>query len=178
MGAELARQELAKSSHASVSKAATIPQRTLLITGDGSIQLTAAEIGTMHTYGAAVLVLIINNAGYTVERAIHGAKQAYNDIVPYDWSAALRFYGMPAEQADKSFTRCSTRDEVLALFEREDLKRPKTVTIVEVMMDPFDAPWKMLWQIGRRGEATLREMEEGGFVLREAVVDKEEKHML
>ena len=116
--------------------------------------------------------MLINNLGYTVARAIPGATQKYNDIVPYDWSAALNFYGMDPETAKKSFIRCSTREEVQAMLKNKDLHQPKNVMIVEVMMDPFDAPWKMLWQIGRRSDDTLKEMEAGGFTLRHAVVEK------
>ncbi|GAM84795.1 hypothetical protein ANO11243_027960 [Dothideomycetidae sp. 11243] len=172
MGAELARQELTKSKHPSAKKAQTVPKRTLLITGDGSIQLTVAEIGTMYHYGACPILVVINNNGYTVERCIHGAKQKYNDIVPYDWSRALEFFGMPAETAKNSFVRCSTREEVEAMLKMEQFRNPKNVMIVEVMMDPFDAPWKMLNQIGQRGEATLQEMRDGGFTLRHAVLEK------
>lgn len=31
------------------------------------------------------LILLLNNEGYTVERAIHGPEQRYNDIALWDW---------------------------------------------------------------------------------------------
>ncbi|PSK60206.1 hypothetical protein B9Z65_1104 [Elsinoe australis] len=172
LGADLARQELARStSHPSAKSAQTVPQRTVLLTGDGSIQLTIQELGTMIAYKAAPVIVIINNNGYTVERAIHGAKQGYNDIVPYDYSKALEFFGMEKGVAEKSFVRCATREEFEEVLKREDLRRPRNLMIVEVMMDAFDAPWRMLAQIGRRGEATKKEMVEGGFVLRGPVAE-------
>lgn len=172
LGADLARQELARStSHSSAKSAQTVPKRTVLLTGDGSIQLTIQELGTMIAYKACPVIVIINNNGYTVERAIHGAKQGYNDIVPYDYSKALEFFGMEKGVAEKSFVRCATREEFEEVLKREDLRRPRNLMIVEVMMDAFDAPWRMLAQIGRRGEATKKEMVEGGFVLRGPVAE-------
>lgn len=32
------------------------------------------------------LILLLNNEGYTVERAIHGPEQRYNDIALWDWN--------------------------------------------------------------------------------------------
>ncbi|KAG8630449.1 hypothetical protein KVT40_002068 [Elsinoe batatas] len=173
-GAEMARQELAAlpESHPARRKAQCVPSRTVLVTGDGSIQLTVQEVGSMIHYHAPVVIVIINNDGYTVERAIHGAKQGYNDIVPYRWSKALEFFGMEKGEAERSYVRVETRGEWDEVLKREDLRRPDGVKIVEVMMDKFDAPWTMLVQIGRRGEGVRREMEEGGFVLREARAEK------
>ncbi|KAF2219798.1 pyruvate decarboxylase isoenzyme [Elsinoe ampelina] len=169
-GAEIARQELAAlpEGHAVRGKAQCVPSRTVLVTGDGSIQLTVQEVGSMIHYSAPVVIVVINNDGYTVERAIHGARQGYNDIVPYRWSKALEFFGMDEGEAVRSYVRVETRGEWEVVLKREDLRRPDGVKIVEVVMDKFDAPWRMLVQIGRRGEGVRREMEEGGFVLREA----------
>ncbi|PNS20066.1 hypothetical protein CAC42_5516 [Sphaceloma murrayae] len=169
LGADLARQELAKSTHPSVKHAQGTPKRTVLVTGDGSIQLTIQELGTMIHYGANPVIVLINNNGYTVERIIHGAKQGYNDIVPYDFSKALAFFGMSEQEAKESFVRCETKEDFERVLGREDLRSPKRVMIVEVVMDAFDAPWRMLMQIAMKGEETKREMVEGGFVLRAPV---------
>lgn len=68
--------------------------RTVLVTGDGSLQLTVQELGTMISHSTRPIILLINNAGYTIERVIHGAKQSYNDISPWNYSHALRLFGM------------------------------------------------------------------------------------
>lgn len=125
----------------------------------------------MYHYGAKPIIIIINNNGYTVERLIHGPEQGYNDIVPYDWSCALQFLGMPPAKAAKSFVRCTTREDVEALMQREDLRHPENVMIVEVMMPKLDAPWKMVKQIGGKGGLRIPEIREGGFPIRHAIVD-------
>ncbi|CRH30243.1 hypothetical protein BN1182_BQ_01760 [Pantoea ananatis] len=44
-----------------------------MIIGDGSAQLTIQELGSMLRDQQHPLIFLLNNEGYTVERAIHGA---------------------------------------------------------------------------------------------------------
>ncbi|STU96390.1 indolepyruvate decarboxylase [Klebsiella pneumoniae subsp. ozaenae] len=48
-------------------------------------QLTIQEMGSMLRDKQKPLILLLNNEGYTVERAIHGPEQRYNDIALWDW---------------------------------------------------------------------------------------------
>jgi indolepyruvate decarboxylase len=45
-------------------------RRTILITGEGSHQLTANEIGSMGRFGANITIFVLNNGGYLIERAL------------------------------------------------------------------------------------------------------------
>jgi len=47
---------------------ADLKRKTILITGEGSHQLTANEIGNMGRFGANPIILCLNNDGYMVER--------------------------------------------------------------------------------------------------------------
>src|SRR6185369_9148454 len=47
-------------------------RRTVLLIGDGAAQLTVQELGAFAREGLAPVVVVVNNDGYTVERAIHG----------------------------------------------------------------------------------------------------------
>ncbi|EAT80916.2 hypothetical protein SNOG_11872 [Parastagonospora nodorum SN15] len=100
LGVEVARSELPS----------TQPSRTVLITGDGSMALTIQEIGTMIAQNLPIVIFVINNAGYTIERLIWGAKQPYNDIVPTNYSHLLPLYNHP--DPDSSFHRASTKAEL------------------------------------------------------------------
>ena len=62
-------------------------RRTLLLVGDGSALLTVQELGSMLRYDMKPIIILLNNSGYTVERAIHGATQKENDIAMSDWAA-------------------------------------------------------------------------------------------
>lgn len=44
----------------------------------------------MQRDGQKPVVMVLNNDGYTVERAIHGPEQRYNDIAAWDWTHAAR----------------------------------------------------------------------------------------
>jgi pyruvate decarboxylase len=55
--------------------------RTLLFTGDGSLQLTVQELSTAMRHGLSPIVFVLNNRGYTIERHLHGMKRHYNDVV-------------------------------------------------------------------------------------------------
>jgi pyruvate decarboxylase len=62
-------------------------RRVILIVGDGSLQISVQELSTMIWKGLKPVVFVLNNAGYTVERFIHGPEQEYNDI-----NAGMSFY--------------------------------------------------------------------------------------
>jgi pyruvate decarboxylase len=60
-------------------------RRTILFTGDGSFQMTAQEVSTMIRHKLGVIIFVICNEGYTIERMIHGRDKDYNDIQPWDF---------------------------------------------------------------------------------------------
>lgn len=84
--------------------------------------------------------VVINNAGYTIERAIHGASQKYNDIAPYDYSVLLSLFGgkTRTEGPDRNFRRAHTVAEFEAAWEDKGIKELKEVQVMEVFMDPKD----------------------------------------
>ena len=60
-------------------------RRVVLLIGDGAAQFTAQELGSMLRDGLKPVIVLINNGGYTIERAIHGTSQPYNDIASWNW---------------------------------------------------------------------------------------------
>lgn len=61
--------------------------RTILITGEGSHQLTAMEISTMMRNGLKPVVFVINNDGYTIERLLSkDPTDCFNDIAQWNYS--------------------------------------------------------------------------------------------
>ncbi|MBN1664875.1 MAG: alpha-keto acid decarboxylase family protein [Deltaproteobacteria bacterium] len=54
-------------------------KRPVVLTGDGAFQMTAQEVSTMIREGCPVLIIIINNDGYLIERLLH-EDGPYNDI--------------------------------------------------------------------------------------------------
>ncbi|ARC57880.1 Alpha-keto-acid decarboxylase [Frondihabitans sp. 762G35] len=62
-------------------------KRAVLFIGDGSAQLTIQELGTVLQRGLAPIVFLVNNEGYTVERAIQSPDAPYQDIATWNWTA-------------------------------------------------------------------------------------------
>jgi indolepyruvate decarboxylase len=63
-------------------------RRTVLITGEGSHQLTANDIGTMGRNGLKPVIFVLNNQGYMIERALEAKPDwVYNDLAPWNYHA-------------------------------------------------------------------------------------------
>jgi pyruvate decarboxylase len=164
LGSEMALQDQ--------SAAGTRPRgRTLLVTGDGSMMLTMQEIGNMVKQNLSPLIIIVNNAGYTIERIIHGAHQSYNDIVPSAYQHMLPFFNMSPEQAAANFHRAATRAELDKVLALDRIKDPvgyaKGPQVIEVIVDKMDVPWRLATQIGTRGPEAVKEMKDAGFTVRD-----------
>lgn len=98
---------------------------------------------------------------------IHGARQKYNDIVPYNYSFTLQLFGMPEEKAKKNFHRCATKVEFEEVMKKLNSSDSQTVQLVEIVMEALDAPWRLVAQVAQRGESTIKELKEAGFKMRE-----------
>jgi indolepyruvate decarboxylase len=111
-------------------------RRTVLLIGDGSAQLTAQEIGTMLREGCNSIIVVINNGGYTVERAIHGPTQRYNDIAAWNWSL------LPAALGGTSATisRASTSAELTAALGSAHIHEPGNLVLLEAVLPRTDVP--------------------------------------
>ena len=63
-------------------------RRTVLFTGEGSHQMTAADVGTMGRNGLKPVIFVLNNGGYMVERALEADPDwVYNDLAPWNYHA-------------------------------------------------------------------------------------------
>ncbi|MFI2241723.1 alpha-keto acid decarboxylase family protein [Streptomyces chrestomyceticus] len=70
-------------------------RRGLLLVGDGGAQLTVQELGTIGRHRLTPIIVLVNNDGYTIERATHGPRAAYNDIARWRWSRMPAALGVP-----------------------------------------------------------------------------------
>lgn len=111
-------------------------RRVVLITGDGSLQLTVQEISRMLATGQRPIIVVLNNGGYTVERAIDGAHQPYNDID--NWRYA-ELPSMFARNAPIDSHVAGTEGELARVFAGL-AGRPDRLTIIEVRLDAEDVP--------------------------------------
>ncbi|EDA3616304.1 indolepyruvate decarboxylase [Salmonella enterica subsp. enterica serovar Typhimurium] len=122
-------------------------RRVILIIGDGAAQLTIQEMGSMLRDGQAPVILLLNNDGYTVERAIHGAAQRYNDIASWNWTQILPALNAAQQAECWRVTQAIQLAEVL-----ERLARPQRLSFIEVMLPKADLP-ELLRTVTRALEA-------------------------
>lgn len=110
-------------------------RRVVLIIGDGSAQLTAQEIGSMLRDGQKPVIFLLNNDGYTVERAIHGAEQRYNDIAHWDWTRLPQALNVDCQAQSWRVTQTVQLQEVMKLLEGNS-----RLSLVEVVLPQQDIP--------------------------------------
>jgi indolepyruvate decarboxylase len=108
-------------------------RRQILFIGDGSFQLTAQELSTILRHDFKPFIFLINNGGYTIERAILGKNARYNDVANWRYT-----------ELASVFCRESTA-ECFTVATAEDLQRVldsphKGLVFVEALMDKDDSP--------------------------------------
>lgn len=70
-------------------------RRGLLLIGDGAAQPTVQELGTIGRHRLTPIIVLVNNDGYTIERATHGRRAVYNDIARWRWNRVPTALGVP-----------------------------------------------------------------------------------
>lgn len=140
VGAAIAAREQFKESETKQKR------RTILFTGDGSLQMTAQEISTLVRQELGVVIFVICNDGYTIERFIHGWEKSYNDIQPWDYRLLPQVFS-PKPDSVRTYS-VRTRGELEAILTDDQFgpagnfneEQPEPLRLVEVHMDKHDAP--------------------------------------
>ena len=112
-------------------------KRSILLIGDGSALLTIQEIAVMIQERINPVIVLINNDGYTVERAIHGENQYYNNIPKCDWQLMPKAFG--ATDDNSLLLKVETAGELKAALKQAAAVKDKLV-MLEVITDKHDIP--------------------------------------
>ena len=110
-------------------------RRTVLLIGDGAAQLTVQELGTFSREGLSPVIVVVNNDGYTVERAIHGKTAPYNDIVGWRWTEIPNALGVANHLVFRAETYGELDDALTAAAQHQD-----RMVFVEVVLPRLDVP--------------------------------------
>ena len=109
-------------------------RRTILVTGEGSHQLTAQEVSQFHRFGLKPIILVLNNDGYLIERLLCKAGDAYyNDLAQWRYHKLPEALGCDGWFAARA-TTCGELDEAI--------KRAETCgtgAYIEVVTDKYAA---------------------------------------
>jgi indolepyruvate decarboxylase len=116
---------------------ATPGRRHLLLTGEGSLQMTVQEISTVMRLDLQPLIFVIQNSGYTVERAVLGKDARYNDIANWRYSELPNVFSREKKAETYVVHSSSELQNVL--------DAPHSGMIfVECVMDKYDAPHDLI----------------------------------
>ncbi|PFK59887.1 indolepyruvate decarboxylase [Bacillus thuringiensis] len=124
---------------------ANLSRRNILIIGDGSFQVTAQELSTILRQNLKPIIFLINNNGYTVERAIHGQNQPYNDIQMWNYNKLSMVFG----SEEKSLTFKVENEAELAEVLTNITFNKNQLIFIEVIMSQSDQP-ELLAKLGKR----------------------------
>jgi len=110
-------------------------RRTILVTGEGSHQITAQEISQFHRFGLKPVIFVLNNQGYLIERLLcRDPDTYYNDLAPWNYHLLPQALGCDGWYS----TRVATCGELDAALSRAQSGR--TAAYIEVVTDKYVAP--------------------------------------
>ncbi len=119
-------------------------RRVVLVTGEGSHQLTANEVGSMGRFGANIVVFVLNNEGYLIERALEeNPNWTYNDLAPWRYSELPKALGC----ADWFTARAGTLSELDASMKAARDSKPGAY--IEIVGGRMDMPPALAFAHGR-----------------------------
>ena len=109
-------------------------RRLVLVTGDGSHQLTAQEISQFGRRGLKPIVFVLNNDGYLIERLLsRNPDFVYNDLAPWNYSEIPHALGCEGWLTAR-VTTCGELDDALKAADQA-----KSGVYIEVVTDKYAA---------------------------------------
>jgi alpha-keto-acid decarboxylase len=119
-------------------------RRGILLIGDGAGQMTVQELSTVLHAGLSPVVIVVDNDGYTVERAIRRPEQPYHDIARWDWTAAPALFGSGRVSVAVRVTTVGELDQALKAAEA----CPGKLALIQAVVPRMDVP-ELLASIAR-----------------------------
>ncbi|WP_436961262.1 thiamine pyrophosphate-dependent enzyme [Streptomyces sp. SudanB182_2057] len=126
-------------------------RRGLLVIGDGAAQPTVQELGTIGRHHLKPIVVLVNNHGYTIERATHGLRAVYNDISRWHWPKLPAAVGVrdplvlrarSTAGLDRALARAAATPDRLVLIEAFTAKDDIPPAMVRMLINrPDRARW-------------------------------------
>src|SRR5215468_5296079 len=108
-------------------------RRHILLTGEGSLQMTVQEISTVMRHDLKPFIFVINNSGYTVERAVLGKDAKYNDVANWRYSELPNVFSRDKKAETYVVTTSNELQKVMD-------SPCSAMVFVEAVMDKYDAP--------------------------------------
>lgn len=112
-------------------------RRTILLTGEGSHQLTSTEISTMMRHKLKPIVIVINNSGYTIERILSNDPfDPFNDIAKWDYSKLPTVF-----DGDIWIAQAKTNKEFDNVLKQAEVEQQSRMCYIELFTEAMDLPF-------------------------------------
>jgi indolepyruvate decarboxylase len=109
-------------------------RRTILVTGEGSHQLTAQEVSQFQRFGLDPIIFVLNNSGYLIERLLSKNPDFYyNDLSQWQYSKLPQALGCEGWFSTR-VTTCGELDQAI-----EKAENCGSGAYIEVMTDKYAA---------------------------------------
>lgn len=111
-------------------------RRTILITGEGSHQLTCTEVSSMMRYGLNPIIIVLNNSGYTIERVLSNDPwDFFNDIAKWDYSKLTSVF-----DGESWVAQARTKKEFDQALNQAAIEQKSKLCYLEVFTEAMDLP--------------------------------------
>lgn len=111
-------------------------KRVILMTGEGSHQLTATEISSMMRYGLKPVIFVLNNSGYTIERVLSDdPMDPFNDIAVWNYAKLPHIF-----KGEVWTAQARTESELDDVLKEVTLLQKSTMCYIEIFADKMDLP--------------------------------------
>lgn len=112
-------------------------RRTILLTGEGSHQLTATEISNMMHNELKPIVIVINNSGYTIERILSRSPwDFFNEVIKWDYSKLPQVF-----KGDVWITQARTNLEFDKALKQAAIEQKSRMCYLEIFTEKMDLPF-------------------------------------
>jgi len=110
-------------------------RRVILITGEGSHQMTAQEVSQFYRYGLKPIIFVLNNQGYLIEKMLSKKLDyCYNELPQWQYHKLPEVLGCNNWIMGK-VTTCGELDKIM-----EELNNAKTGAYIEIDTPKLSAP--------------------------------------
>ncbi|MFA7659022.1 MAG: thiamine pyrophosphate-binding protein [Candidatus Gastranaerophilaceae bacterium] len=112
-------------------------RRVILLTGEGSHQLSATEVSTMMRNNLRPIVIVLNNSGYTIERVLSdNPDDFFNDIAKWDYSKLPRVF-----EGDVWIAQAKTNLEFDNVLKQAEIEQKSRMCYIEIFTEKMDLPF-------------------------------------
>jgi len=112
-------------------------RRTILITGEGSHQLTATEVSSMMRNKLKPIIFVLNNSGYTIERILsNDPMDFFNEISKWDYSKLTQVF-----EGEAWVAQAKTNKEFDEVLKQAKIEQKSKLCYIEMFTDKLDLPF-------------------------------------